>query len=61
MKVFAQTPYAGEQSRQIKELSEPQIGDLPARRGMELAPAAELNGITVRHTSLNSRGQLGFS
>lgn len=41
---WAQTPYAGMQSRQIKALSDQQIGDLRAGRGMGLALAAELNG-----------------
>ena len=41
---FAQTPYAGMQSRQIKALSPDQIADLKAGRGMGLALAAELNG-----------------
>jgi hypothetical protein len=40
----AQTPYAGMQSRQIKALSDQQIGDLGEGRGMGLALAAELNG-----------------
>jgi hypothetical protein len=40
----AQTPYAGMQERQIKALSEQQIADLTAGRGMGLALAAELNG-----------------
>ena len=40
----AQTPYAGMQARQIKALSEQQISDLDAGRGMGLALAAELNG-----------------
>ncbi len=40
----AQTPYAGMQTRQIKALSEQQIADLGAGRGMGLALAAELNG-----------------
>jgi hypothetical protein len=40
----AQTPYAGVQSRPIKTLSEQQIADLSAGRGMGLALAAELNG-----------------
>jgi len=40
----AQTPYAGMQSRPIKALSEQQIADLSAGRGMGLALAAELNG-----------------
>jgi hypothetical protein len=41
---FAQTPYAGMQTRSIKALSEQQIADLGAGRGMGLALAAELNG-----------------
>jgi Spy/CpxP family protein refolding chaperone len=41
---FAQSPYAGLQSRPIKALSEQQVGDLKNGRGMGLALAAELNG-----------------
>jgi hypothetical protein len=41
---FAQTPYAGMQSRPIKALSEQQVADLSAGRGMSLALPAELNG-----------------
>src|SRR6266540_630432 len=37
-------PYAGLQARSIKALSEQQIADLKAGRGMSLALAAELNG-----------------
>ena len=37
-------PYAGEQHRAIKALSEREIADLAAGRGMALAKAAELNG-----------------
>jgi hypothetical protein len=40
----AQTPYADMQARSIKALSEQQIADLAAGRGMGLALAAELNG-----------------
>jgi Spy/CpxP family protein refolding chaperone len=42
----AQTPqpYAGMQSRPLKALSDQQIADLKAGRGMGLALAAELNG-----------------
>jgi hypothetical protein len=40
----AQTPYAGMQTRTIKALSDQQIADLRAGRGMGLALAAELNG-----------------
>lgn len=40
----AETPYAGLEARPVKALSEAQIGDLRAGRGMGLALAAELNG-----------------
>src|SRR6187455_816978 len=40
----AQTPYAGMQTRPIKALSEQQVADLGAGRGMGLALSAELNG-----------------
>src|SRR5258705_2327164 len=40
----AQTPYSGMQARPIKALSEQQVADLGAGRGMGLALAAELNG-----------------
>ncbi len=41
---LAQQPYAGLQNRSVKTLSEHQISDLNAGRGMGLALAAELNG-----------------
>ena len=41
---IAQMPYAGLQTRQIKALSDQQIGDLRAGRGMGMALPAELNG-----------------
>ena len=37
-------PYAGLQARPVKALSDQQIADLRAGRGMGLALAAELNG-----------------
>jgi Spy/CpxP family protein refolding chaperone len=40
----AETPYAGMHARPIKALSEQQVADLAAGRGMGLALAAELNG-----------------
>jgi Spy/CpxP family protein refolding chaperone len=40
----SQQPYAGLEFRPIKALSEQQIADLRAGRGMSLALAAELNG-----------------
>jgi hypothetical protein len=39
-----QSPYAGLEQRQIKALSDEQIADLLAGRGMSLALPAELNG-----------------
>ena len=41
---IAQGPYAGMQARTIKALSQEQVSDLGAGRGMGLALAAELNG-----------------
>ena len=40
----AQQPYAGFEARSIKALSDQEIADLKAGRGMGLALAAELNG-----------------
>lgn len=40
----APTPYAGLEQRSLKALSEQQVADLRAGRGMSLALAAELNG-----------------
>jgi Spy/CpxP family protein refolding chaperone len=40
----AQQPYAGFEARPIKALSDQQVADLKAGRGMGLALAAELNG-----------------
>jgi hypothetical protein len=41
---MSQQPYAGLQNRSIKTLSDQQIADLNAGRGMGLALAAKLNG-----------------
>ncbi|MEO8319793.1 MAG: hypothetical protein ABI561_15865 [Bradyrhizobium sp.] len=41
---LAQSPYAGMQDRPVKALSEQQVADLKAGRGMGLALPAELNG-----------------
>jgi len=41
---FAQSPYAGMQTRGIKALSDQQIADLKAGRGIGMALPAELNG-----------------
>jgi len=41
---FAQTPYAGQQHREIKSLPAAEVADLLGGQGMGLAKAAELNG-----------------
>ena len=41
---FAASPYAGEQSREIKALSADDIAGLQSGQGMGYARAAELNG-----------------
>jgi hypothetical protein len=41
---LGQQPYAGLQQRSVKTLSDEQISDLNAGRGIGLALAAELNG-----------------
>ena len=41
---FAASPYVGEQSRNIKALSDQEIADYLAGKGMGFAKAAELNG-----------------
>ena len=57
----AQTPYAGMQARPIKALSEQQVADLKAGRGMGLALAAELNGYPGPSHLLELADQLGLS
>jgi hypothetical protein len=57
----AQTPYAGMQTRTIKALSEQQVGDLKAGRGMGLALAAELNGYPGPSHVLELADKLGLS
>ena len=52
----AQQPYAGFELRSIKALSDQQVADLKAGRGMGLALAAELNGyqaLSMSSISLN--------
>lgn len=41
---FAASPYAGEQSRSIKSLSQQETADYLSGKGMGFAKAAELNG-----------------
>lgn len=58
---WAQTPYAGMQGRQVKALSDEQVADLRAGRGMGLALAAELNGYPGPLHVLELADQLGLN
>src|SRR6266446_1928926 len=58
---LAQSPYAGMQARSIKSLSEQQMADLSAGRGMGLALAAELNGYPGPSHVLELAGKLDLS
>jgi Spy/CpxP family protein refolding chaperone len=60
---FAQShqPYAGLETRPIKAMSEQQIDDLKAGRGMGLALAAELNGYPGPAHLLKLSDKLGLS
>jgi Spy/CpxP family protein refolding chaperone len=57
----AQQPYAGLEARNIKALSDQQIADLRAGRGMGLALAAELNGYPGPMHVLELADPLGLS
>ena len=57
----AQQPYAGMDTRTIKTLSEQQIADLKAGRGMGLALAAELNGYPGPIHTIELAGELHLS
>jgi Spy/CpxP family protein refolding chaperone len=57
----SQQPYAGLEARAIKALSEQQIADLRAGRGMGLALAAELNGYPGPMHVLELGDSLGLS
>jgi Spy/CpxP family protein refolding chaperone len=58
---LAQQPYAGMETRAIKALSDQQIGDLKAGRGMGLALAAELNGYPGPIHALELADKLGLT
>jgi hypothetical protein len=58
---FAQSPYAGLQTRPIKALSDQQVDDLKAGRGMGLALPAELNGYPGPIHVLELSDQLGLT
>src|SRR5690606_17180736 len=55
------SPYAGMQARDIKALSEKQLADLRAGRGMSLALPAELNGYPGPAHVLELADELGLS
>lgn len=55
------SPYAGQQTREIKALSPTQTADLLAGKGMELAKAAELNGYPGPVHTLELAAQLELS
>jgi Spy/CpxP family protein refolding chaperone len=55
------SPYAGLETRSIKALSEQQIGDLRAGRGMGLAFGAELNGYPGPLHVLEFKEQIGLT
>src|SRR5690349_20851759 len=57
----AVSPYAGLETRPVKALSEQQIADLKAGRGMGLALAAELNGYPGPAHVLELADALGLS
>jgi Spy/CpxP family protein refolding chaperone len=57
----AASPYAGMESRPVKALSDQQIADLRAGRGMGLALAAELNGYPGPAHTLELADRLGLS
>lgn len=57
----AQQPYAGFEARPIKALSDQQLADLRAGRGMGLALAAELNGYPGPSHVLELAEPLGLS
>jgi hypothetical protein len=55
------SPYAGQQTREIKALSAQEIDDLLNARGMALAKAAELNGNPGPLHTIELAGDLGLT
>jgi hypothetical protein len=55
------SPYAGAEKREIKALSEQQVADLRAGKGMGYALAAELNGLPGPIHVLELADRLGLS
>lgn len=60
MPAMANSPYAGQEVRDIKGLDAKEIGDLLAGRGMGLAKPAELNGYPGPSHALELAGELGL-
>ena len=58
---FAASPYVGEQARSIKALSEQEVADYLAGKGMGFAKAAELNGYPGPAHVLELASQLALS
>src|SRR5262249_52971946 len=56
-----QSPYAGQQSRDIKALSPQEVDDLINARGMALAKPAELNGYPGPLHAVELKDQLGLT
>jgi Spy/CpxP family protein refolding chaperone len=59
--VHQNSPYAGQETRDIKALSPEEIADLKAGRGMGLALAAELNGYPGPRHVLDLARELALS
>ncbi len=57
----ARSPYAGEEDRQIKALSDAEIDDLLTGRGMGFATVAELNGFPGPRHVLDLADSLGLT
>lgn len=55
------SPYAGQEAREIKSLSEAEIADLLAGKGMGYAKVAELNGYPGPAHVLELADELGLS
>jgi hypothetical protein len=55
------SPYAGQQTREIKALSAQEIDDLLNARGMALAKAAELNGYPGPLHGIELAGEVGLT
>jgi hypothetical protein len=59
--VDAQSPYVGQESREIKALSAQEVSDYLSGRGMGLAKTAELNGFPGPAHVLEFAAELGLT